>query len=149
MFHSLNQAFKIMGFLGRSAWCWEQHEGRRIWTYYVLAIIRHPGFIIISPTFFCLLVLFPVIRGLAIADVQWVLNLWALVFVETAFHMNIEFCCHLCCRSSVVFRHNPFQCTAISSTLFWLSATVSLSWWCHPMICVCHHTLGNCCSGYS
>jgi hypothetical protein len=64
--------------------------------------------------------------------------------------VNTEFCCHLCCSSSMInFRHNPLQCTAIPFTYFWCSATAALSWWCLPMICLCRHNLGNCCSGYT
>ena len=31
--------------------CWEQHEGWLTWPYYVFAIIRCPGFMIIAPSF--------------------------------------------------------------------------------------------------
>ena len=48
MFHSWNQAFRIIGFLGwcpniNPAWCLEQHEGWLIWPYHVFPIIRWPG----------------------------------------------------------------------------------------------------------
>ena len=151
MCHSLNQAFRIIGFLGHSAWCWEQHEGRRIWTYYVSTIIRCPGFIIITPSILPFGGVFGNQRFSncrCSVGIEFVSSCWT-VFVVTACHTNIEFCCHLCCSSSVIFRYNPLQCTAIPFTLFWLSATISLSWCCLRMICVCHHTLGNCCSGYS
>ena len=32
---------------------------------------------------------------------------------NSVFKMNIEFCCHLCCSSSMIFRHNPLQYMAI------------------------------------
>jgi len=54
--------------------------------------------------------LFSVIRGLAIAALLWMLDLWSscrTVSVETVFKTNIEFCCHLCCSNSVVFRYSP------------------------------------------
>jgi len=56
MFHSWNQAFRIIGFRGwcphiNLAWCWEQHEGWPIWTYYVFPINRWPGFVTITPSF--------------------------------------------------------------------------------------------------
>ena len=52
MFQSWNQAFRITGFLGwcpniNPAWCWEW----LIWPYYALSIIRQPGFMIITPSF--------------------------------------------------------------------------------------------------
>ena len=54
IFHSWNQAFRIIDFLGRSpnvnpAWCWEKHEGLHIWLYYVSPCIRCPGFVITPP----------------------------------------------------------------------------------------------------
>ena len=90
MFHSWNQAFRIIGFLGNSAginlaWCWEQCEGQLIWPWYIFPVIRHPGFMIIHHLFH-LLTLFSVISGLANATLQWILDLWRscqIVFVET------------------------------------------------------------------
>ena len=57
MFHSWNQAFRTTGFLGLSpnihkARCWKQREGQFIWPYCMLALIRHSGFMIITPPFF-------------------------------------------------------------------------------------------------
>jgi len=57
---SWNQASRIIGFLGwgpniNLTWCWEQWEGWLIWPYYV----------------------FPVIRGLAIAALPWMLDFWS------------------------------------------------------------------------
>jgi len=34
-------------------------------------------------------------------------------FVETVFKMNIKCCCHLCCSSSMIYRHSPVRCTTI------------------------------------
>jgi hypothetical protein len=52
IFHSWNQAFRIIKFLGPSpninpTWRWEKHEGLNVWLYYVLPCIRHPVFVII------------------------------------------------------------------------------------------------------
>ena len=55
-----------------------------------------------SHCLFHLLGLFSVIRGLAIAALPWILDLWSFcqtVFVETIFKMNNKFCCHLCCST--------------------------------------------------
>jgi len=65
------------------------------------------------------LTLFSVIRGLAMAALPWMLDVWSsrrIVFVETVFKMGLEFCCHLCCSSAVMFRHSPLQYTAIPFT---------------------------------
>ena len=56
IFHSWNQTFRIIGCLGCSPniyvpWCWEQCERWLIWPYYVFPIIRHPDFMIITPSF--------------------------------------------------------------------------------------------------
>ena len=108
LFHSWNQAFRIIGFLGCSqsinpAWCWEQREGQLIWPYYIFLIIRHPGFMIITPSF-SPFTIFSVIRGLTIASVPRMLDLQSshqTVFVETVFKINIEFCCHLWCNCCI------------------------------------------------
>ena len=84
--------------------------------------------------------------------VPWMLDLWSshqTGFVESFVKMNIKFCYHLCWSTSMINRHNPLQCTAIPFTWFWFSTTIPLSWLCPPMICVCHHNLRNCCSGYT
>ena len=100
---------------------------------------------------FRLLALFSVIRSLAIA-LPWMLDLWsyrrALFGGNTVFEMNIEFRCHLCCSSSMIFRHSLLQCMTIPFIYFWFSATIPLSW-CLPMICVRRHNIGKCCSGYT
>jgi hypothetical protein len=72
-----------------------------------------------SPHLFRLLVLFSVIRSLAVAVVPWMWDLWRSHqndFVKLIFKMNTEFCSHLCCKSSMIFRHNPLQCMAIPFT---------------------------------
>ena len=70
---------------------------------------------------FHLWALISVIRGLAIAALPWMLDLWRshqTVFVETVFKMNIKFCCHLCCSTSMIYRHNPLQRTRSLSLSF-------------------------------
>ena len=52
---------------------------------------------------------------------------------------------HLCCSTSMIYKHNPLQCTA----LIFGFLPLSLSWWCLPMICSCHLNLGNCHSVYN
>ena len=78
MFHSWNQACSSIGFLGCSpninlTWCWEQGEGRLIWSHYVYSVIRCPGFMIITLCFS----IFSVNRGLAVASLLWLLDLWS------------------------------------------------------------------------
>ena len=56
MFHSWNQAFRIICFLGwcpniNPAWWWEQCEGWPIWQNYVFPIIRWPDVVIITSSF--------------------------------------------------------------------------------------------------
>jgi len=119
-FHGWNRAFSIIDFLGRSpninlTWCWEKYEGLHIWLYYMLPCIRCPGFVII----FGCLALFSVIRDVAIAALPWMVDSWSslqIVSVETVFKIDIEFCCHPYCSSSMIFRHNPLQHTAIPFT---------------------------------
>jgi hypothetical protein len=63
------------------------------------------------------------------------------------FKMNTEFCCHLCCNISMIFWTWSSLMYDEPFTYFWFSATFPPSR-CLPMICVCCHNLGNCCSGY-
>ena len=118
IFHSWNQAFRIMGFLGRSpninpAWCWEQSEGRLSWPYYVFPPIRRPGFMIITPYFSHFSVVFSNQRfGNCSPTVNvGFVKLPSDFFFNRVLKMSIEFCCHLCCNSTVIFRHSPLQCT--------------------------------------
>jgi len=157
MFHSWNQAFRIIGFPGHSPninpeWWWEQSEGWLIWPYYIFPINRHPGFIFITPSFH-LSALFPAIRNIAIAGLPPMLDWWSshqTAFVETGvFKMNTEFYCHICKCRSMIFRHNPLQCKVIPFTWFWFSDTIPLCWWCLSMISVCRHNFGNCCTGHT
>jgi len=67
------------------AWYWEEREGRLIWPYYVFPFIRCPGS---SHHLFHLLALFSVIRGLAVAVLPWMLDLWSSH--RTVFLMETE-----------------------------------------------------------
>ena len=142
MFHSWNQAFRIIGFLGRSrninlAWCWEQGEGRLIWSYYVFSVVRCLGIIIITPSFRPFSIVFSNQRFSncsSIVDIGFVKLLSNCFCGNRVFKMNTELCCHLCCSISLIFRHNPLH-------LVWFSVTIPLSWWCLPVICVCLNNL--------
>jgi hypothetical protein len=139
-FYCLNQAFPIVGFLEcspnvNSSWCREQRDGRLIcfqlsdvqvlWSWHHRSRIW---------------ALLTVIRGLAVAAIPWIFDLLSslrTVFVETV-------CCRLCCSNCVIFRNNSSQCTTIYLCHCWFSHTVSLRWFCLPMIRVCRHNLRNC-----
>jgi len=139
IFYSWNQAFSIIGFLGCSqntnpAWCWEKHEGWLIWPHFcfqsdiqVLWSSLHLS---------RLLALFSVIRGLAVAVVAWMWDLWSshqTDFVKMVFKMNTEFCSHLCCTSSMILRHNPLSLSFGFQPLF-LSADDLFPWFVYAII---------------
>ena len=142
-FYSWNQAFRNTGFLGRSpninlTWFCEQR--RRTTHFTILRISNHEasGFMIITPSFSLISLVFS-IGSSATAALPRMLDLWSSrqsVFVGTAFKMNTEVCCHLCCSSSMIFIYNPLPCTATPFTWFWFSATVPLSLWRLPMMCM-------------
>ena len=67
---------------------------------------------------FHLLGLFSVIKGLALPWTCWICEALIRLFVESVFKMNINFCCHFCCSTATIYRHNPLQCTAIPFTWF-------------------------------
>ena len=120
MFHSLNQAFRNIGFLGNSAginpaWCWEQCEGQLIWPYYIFLVIRCPGFMIITPSFLPSNIVFSnqyFSKSNTTVDVGSV-KISDSFCGNRVFKMNIEFFSHLCCSSSMIFRHNPLHCMVI------------------------------------
>jgi len=133
------------------AWCWEQREGRLFWPFYVFPIIGRPGS---SHHLFHILALFSVIRGLAVAVLPWMLDLWRshrTVFMETEASRWI--------LSSVV----TFTAAIpwfLDTVLFNVWRYLSLSFgfrplllladdWGLSLICVCRHNLGNCYSGYT
>jgi hypothetical protein len=81
--------------------------------------------------------LLSVIRGLEIAALLWMFDLWSsrrTVFVETGSSRWIfsSTAVRLCC-STVIFRSNPSQCPMTSFCHCWVSPTVPLGW-CLPMI---------------
>ena len=90
VFHSWNQAFRILGFLGSSAnitpsWWREQREGRLIWPYYAFPVITCPDCMNVTPS----LSHFSVVvsnQKLSNAAVPWMMDLWSslwTVFVKT------------------------------------------------------------------
>jgi hypothetical protein len=109
MFHRRKQAFKIIGFLGHSlninpAWCWEQCDGRIIWLYYIFATIRCPSFMIINPSFPPFSIVF---RNQRFRNCSSTVDVgFVKLSLDCVFKINIEFCCHLCCSSSMIFKHN-------------------------------------------
>ena len=115
MFHSLNQAFKIIGLLGRfqnknPAWCWEQREGRLIWPNYVFQNHQSPSFTIIAPSFSPFSVVssnqrFSNFRSTE--EVGFVKLSSECYCGNRVFKINTEFCCHLCWGTSIIFRHKP------------------------------------------
>ena len=89
----------------------EQHEGWLIWTYYVFPIIKWPGFVIITPSFSPFGAVFSNQRFSncsSAMDVGFV-KLSSDCFCGTVFKMNVKFCSHLCCSTSMIYRHNPFN----------------------------------------
>jgi len=46
-------------------------------------------------------------------DVGFVKLLLELFGGYRVLKMNIEFCCDLCCSTSLIYRHNPVQCIVI------------------------------------
>jgi hypothetical protein len=90
---------------------------------------------------FCLLVFFLVMRGLTIAAVPWMMDLWSshwTAFVGMVCKMNNKFCCYPRCSSSMIIRHNPLQCTAIPFTYgfcpLFLSADAIFPWFVYAII---------------
>jgi hypothetical protein len=84
------------------------------------------------------------LSGLATAALPW-MDFWSsrgTVFCgNRVFKMNIQFCCHLCCSSSVILRNNPSQCTTNSFCQCWFSPAVPYRSRCLPMTCECPHNL--------
>ena len=156
MFHSWNQAFRILGFLGCSPNINQPNVGNNVKydsfdhiTYFQSSDVQ---VLWSSHHLYCLLVWISVIKRFSncssTKDVGFVKLLSDFFCGNRVFKMNIEFCCHLCYSSPMIFRHNS-QCMVISFNQFWFLPTVPLSWWCLPMICVCCHNLGNCCPGHT
>ena len=147
IFHSWDQAFRIIGCLGRSpnlnpTSCWEQREGRLIWPYYVFPIIRLQV-LWSSHHLFRLLALFSVMRCLAITVPPWMLDLWSSR--QTALWkrgLQDEYWVLL---SPLLQQFYDFQTQAPSICgdpfhLVWFSGPVPISWWRLPTICVCRRS---------
>ena len=104
MFHGLNQAFRIIGFLVRSVWRREQEEGRLISPYHVFPIARRPYFMIITLSFSPFSVAYSNQRFSncsCTVDVGFVKFLSNCFRGNGVFKMGNEFCCHLRCSSSL------------------------------------------------
>ena len=105
-------------------------------------IIKHPGFIIIMPSFRPFSIVFSNQRFSncsCTVDVGFVKLLSDWFCGNKIFKMNIEFCHHLCRSSSVIVRHNPLQWTIIPLTqfVFWpliLLANDVFSWFVYAVI---------------
>jgi len=111
MFHSWNQTFRIIGFLGRSPkrnlpWCCEQREGRLIVPYYVFPAISRPGFMTMTP---CFSPFSAVLRNHRFRNCNSTVGVGFVKLSSECFcgngvyKMNIEFCCHLRCSNSIIF----------------------------------------------
>ena len=153
MFHSWNQAFRIIGFLG---WCPNTKPSLMSGTTWrmahltILCISNHQmarscDHHTISFTFWR----FSVIRGLAIAALPWMLDLWSscqTVFVEQSSRWMSS--------SAVTFA--AVLLWFIDTILFSVRWSLSLNFgfWSLFLLaddvlpwCVCCQNLGNCCSG--
>ena len=119
VFQSWKQAFRNTGLLGRSpninlAWCWEQCKAQLVWPHYVFPIIRRLGFMINTTSFSSSSIVFSnqwFSNYSSTMDIGYVKLLSDCFCGNRVFKMNTEFYCHLCCSSSMIFRHNPLQCT--------------------------------------
>jgi hypothetical protein len=106
MFHSWNQAFRTIGFLGVLQTYTQPDVGNvknnssNYITYFQSSDIQ---VLWSSHHLYHLVALLSVIRDLAIAAQPWMLNLWFSLHCfcgKRVFKINTEFCCHLCCSSS-------------------------------------------------
>jgi hypothetical protein len=124
MFHCWNQAFWIVGSLGcspivNSSWCREEREGRLISPYHVrLSSGLMPRYYCrdTTPLFTQMNITFGNQRFsncCPTADAGFMKLTPNSFCAKGVFRMNNQFCCPLCCISSVIFRNNP-QRTTIS-----------------------------------
>ena len=97
---------------------------------------------------FHILALFLVIRGLAIAALPWMLDLWSARWTGSS---KLILSSAVTCAAVLLWflETIPLQCMVIHALSFgfwplFLIADDVLS-----MICVCCHCLRNCCSGYT
>ena len=123
MFHSWNQEFSIIGFCGRSAWCWVQRDGQLTWPCYVSNhqpsrfYHRHTVFF----TFYCCWICEALVR-LFVLKQRLQGEYWVLLSTLLRQFSDLQ------TQSCSMYR-DPFH-------LFWFSATAPLSWRCVPTICV-------------
>ena len=133
MFHIWNQACRIIDFLGHlpninPTWCWEQREGQRTCPHHVF-VIRRVAFMIITPSLSFFSVVFTY-QGFSscncTVDVGFVKLSSDCFCGNGVFKMNIKFCCHLCCSTSMIYRHNRLQFMAIPFIYFLVSRPLFL-----------------------
>jgi hypothetical protein len=87
-----------------------------------------------------------VIRGLQ-QSLLLMLDCKAHVGQGSSGYKRIQFCCHMCCSSSAIFRNNALHCmTVCCFCRCWFSSIDPLRRCCPPVICVCQHNLRNWCS---
>jgi hypothetical protein len=143
MFKCWNEAFQIVGFLVCSpnvnySWLGNgMKDDSSDHIRHAFPVIWCPGCTLMTPAFTHLSVTFTnqrIINCSPTMDVGFVKLTLHSFCVYRVFRMNIQFCCHLCCSSSVNF---------------WFLSTVPLHWWCLPMICACRYNLRNWSSRYT
>jgi hypothetical protein len=133
-FHCWKKAFRIVCFLGCSrnvnfSGCREQREGRLVWPHHAFPVLWCPGFTVVIPSFTHLSI---TLSNQRFSNRCPTVNVGFVKLASDSFcgnmvlKMNIRFCCHLCCSSSLIFRNNPSHCTRISFCQCWLSPTVPL-----------------------
>jgi hypothetical protein len=158
VFHCWNQAFRIVGFFGRSpntnsSWCREQREGWLIWPYHVhvssCLMSRSYGHDTIVYAFEHYFQKFS--NCSPTLDVGFVKLTSDSFCWNRVFKMNILFCCRVICATVVTWFFletillNVRQSLSVNVDL---SPTVPLRWYL-PIICVCRHNLRNCRSQYT
>jgi hypothetical protein len=146
VFHSWNQAFRILGFLVcspnvNSSWYREEHrEGRLIWPYHarVFQLSGVQVFMVVTPSFTYLRITFGKRR---FSNCNRTVDVGFVKLMSDSFCGNgpsrwlfSSTALHLCCSSSVIFGNNPSRYTMISFCRCWISPAVPLHWCCLPMI---------------
>jgi len=152
MLHSWKQACRIIGFLGRSpninpTWCWEPREGWLTWLRYVF-VTRRLAFMIITLSLSPFSVVFSDLLFSSCSstvDVGFAKLSSDCFCGIRVFKMNIEFCCYLCCSSSMI----------LDTILFNVQRSLALSLGFRSLFLLadevfpCRHNHGYCCSGYT
>jgi hypothetical protein len=102
------------------------------------------GFMVVTPSFMNLSITFSNQRFSSCnptVDVGFVKLTSDRFCGNRVFKMNIQFCCHMRCSSSVIFLNNPSQCMMFSFCHWRFSPTVPACG-CHlPMVHECLHNL--------